>query len=194
MSRMLEEYPGYLILLHPNIPKPLHGLNPRTLDPVWWEVRRREAYRRFNDHCWACRTHKSKSRYRKYLDAHECYVINYQEGTATFVGVSALCYSCHNYIHDGRMLALCAKRRFPVSRYNAIITHGNRILSKNGIDFKKQPGEQLMVPLFDNPFVEEPGRMRANTTPRWSQWRLILGETTYRPLYNSEEEWRKHYK
>lgn len=191
MKQSLDTFPGHLILLHPNIPKPLHGLNPRTLNPEWWDNRRREAYARFNDCCWACRTHKSNAMYQSYLDAHECYIFNYQEATATFVGVSALCYCCHNYIHDGRLYALHLRKGIASSRYRAIISHGNGILSKNGVPFAKKFGQPNMVPLVDNPFIESTNFV--GRTPGWNEWRLIIGKQEYKPLFSSLEEWRRHY-
>jgi hypothetical protein len=193
MSKVLEEYPGYLILLHPNIPKPLHGLNPRTLDPQWWELRRRQAYARFDNCCWACKVHRSKARFQHFLDAHECYLFNYQEATAVFLGVSALCYCCHNFIHDGRLQALCQQHKISMSRYRAVITHGNEILRSNGISYQKHINQPSMVPLCDNPFIEISQTLKATSPPSWTDWRLIIGKKSYKPLYKSMEAWKKHY-
>jgi hypothetical protein len=190
----LSDYPGYLILLHPNIPKPLHGLNPRDLfGKEWWDVRRQQAYVRFNYHCWACGIPKSQARYHRWLEAHECYVTNYKEATSIYIGVSALCHSCHNYIHDGRLYALHQKHRLALPMYHAIIAHGNRVLAKHGITFKKTVSKPIMVPLVDNPFVESTIRASSLSVPVWSDWRLIVGSKSFKPLYATEQAWRKHY-
>lgn len=186
------DFPGYLILLHPNIPKPLSGLNPRTIDPVWWEECRRRAYAQFSDCCWTCGVHKSAARYQSYLDAHECYLYDYQEATATFLGVSALCYCCHNFIHDGRLYALHLRKGIATARYRAIITHGNRVLSSNRVSFQKRVGQANMVPLVDNPFVVST-HYTGGALPEWNAWRLIIGKKVYKPLFKNFEEWRKHY-
>jgi hypothetical protein len=189
----LSSYPGHLILLHPNIPKPLHGLTPRDLlGKEWWDVRRQQAYARFNYQCWACGVHKSKARYHSWLEGHECYVINYQEATASYIGVSALCHCCHNYIHDGRLYALHQGHRLARTRYSAIISHGNRVLSKNGIAFQKRVCQPIMVPLVDNPFIES--TLNANISqPIWSDWRLIIGQRTFKPKFKNEQAWQRHY-
>ena len=102
---MINKFPW--LLFHPNIPKPLHGLAPRIiLGETWWQTTKKEAKAKLNQHCWACGIHKSSSKYHQWLEAHECYSINYGLGRVEYVGTCALCHACHNYIHDGRMLMM----------------------------------------------------------------------------------------
>ena len=86
------------ILLHPNIPKPLHGVNPRSLmNDKWWDDQRHKAYRVKDFHCHSCGIHKLVAKEKQWLEAHEIYEINYEQGTATFKEIVALCHYCHNY-------------------------------------------------------------------------------------------------
>ena len=77
------EFPNPKYLTHPNIPKPLHGMNPRSiLGKEWWDIKRREAYATHNYCCWACGIPKSKAKYHNWLEGHETYQINYKIGEA----------------------------------------------------------------------------------------------------------------
>ena len=91
-------FPSPQILLQPNIPKPLHGLNPRTLKGrEWWDEQRHEAYARCGSRCWACTTHESYAKYHHWLEGHEAYAYNYDKGTAELSEVVALCHSCQTH-------------------------------------------------------------------------------------------------
>jgi len=54
-KRLKPKFTKPEILLHPNIPKPLHGINPRTIKgQEWWDEKRQVAYKENNYCCWAC--------------------------------------------------------------------------------------------------------------------------------------------
>ena len=92
------------ILLHPQIPKPMHTVNPRTiLGRKWWDIVRNKSYEEKGFHCHACGVHKNDAQYKQWLEGHEFYSVNYKLGEVKFIKVVALCHSCHNYIHDGRL-------------------------------------------------------------------------------------------
>ncbi|MGW8180091.1 MAG: hypothetical protein ACWGQW_15220, partial [bacterium] len=94
----------------------------------WWDRRRKLSYLHFRNRCWACKVHKSQAAYHNWLEAHECYLFDYQERIATFVGVCALCHACYNFIHDGRLWFLYSKHRISLKKYFDILAHGNKIL------------------------------------------------------------------
>ena len=103
------------ILLHPNVPKPLHHVNPRSiLGKEWWDVQRQKAYKENNYCCWACGIHKSEAKYHQWLEGHEHYDINYETGCVKLKEIVALCHSCHNSIHTGRMQLL--RKRKEISK------------------------------------------------------------------------------
>jgi hypothetical protein len=98
------------IILCKRIPKPLHGVNPRSIltqiDPDWWNRTRTRIYEAYNLHCMCCGVEKSKQKgFPKYLDAHELYDIDYTTGRVTLNSIVALCRFCHSSIHFGRLTA-----------------------------------------------------------------------------------------
>jgi len=160
------------ILLHPNIPKPMHGVNPRSiLGQSWWDNERKEAEQRTRGHCLACGIHKSKARFRQWMEGHELYQINYTKGRMIYIKTVPLCHYCHNYIHSGRMFALLEQGKFNVSQYRAIINHGDRVLAQAKIT--KPPPE-----ILDNSQVAS-----------WGDWRLVIDGVEYPPKYKTPAHW-----
>ena len=126
------------ILLHPKIPPPLHGLNPRSiLGDGWWNKQRQKAYAAQDYHCWACGVEKTKAKYHKWLEAHECYEFDYGAGTARMIEVTALCHLCHNFIHQGKAECFFAEGKIPKSKYKDIFRHGYKLLA--GYDESNNP-------------------------------------------------------
>lgn len=173
------------ILFHPQIPKPLHGLNPRSiLGDEWWNEQRQKAYAENNYHCWACGIHKSEAKYHQWLEAHECYRIDYQRGISEMIEIVALCHSCHNYIHAGRMKMMVDKGEMDISKFRDILAHGNRV--------KLTPCEMPANLAFTLASLQEVERN--NHIAKWNDWRLIINGIEYEPLHKSFEEWREFYK
>ena len=160
------------ILLHPNIPKPLHGLAPRTiLGQEWWNKQRQIAYAKTDYHCMACGTHKSKALFYRWLEAHELYDLDYAKGRMTMREIVALCHACHNYIHSGRMRAMVKKGQMSAAKEALILAHGDTILK----------AAKLRKP-------ELPINVAA-----WKDWRLILDGIEYKGRFASLESWRNYY-
>lgn len=92
------------ILAGPNLAKPLHSLNPRTImgGPAWDRMRKR-VYYLAKYKCEICGADCSEP---GSMDAHELYSIDYEAGTATFSLVIGICKACHNFYHSGRLITL----------------------------------------------------------------------------------------
>lgn len=123
------------LLCEPNIIKPLHWMNPRTIKgQKWWDRERRLAYAKNDYYCMACWVHKNKAKYHKWLEAHEVYSINFDECSYTLKEIVPLCYSCHNFIHLGRLQAIYNKWEITEKTYEDIFRHWAKILRAYKLD------------------------------------------------------------
>ncbi len=165
------------ILLHPNIPQPLQGMSPRViLGEEWWDTKRKEAYKKHNYHCWACGVHKSDAKYKQWLEGHECYVFNYEKGTAFMVEVVALCYMCHAFIHSGLTQVWFNNNKINKKEYGDIIKHGENLLKT--VDYKKL-----------NPYIIDSYCKVAD----WADWKIIVDGKVYPTKFKNISEWKEHY-
>ena len=174
-------------ILHcPRVPKPLWGVNPRTIltqiDKGWWDRTRQRIYAANNYHCQCCGVHKTEQKgFPKNLDAHEYYDINYQTGEVRLKMIVCLCKYCHAFIHFGRLTELYNRGDIQEREFFATVSHGNTILKKAGL-----PMKNLDHTVNDN-IYQIP----------WNQWRLILTidgvEKSFYSLYKSEEDLKEQY-
>lgn len=156
------------LLTHQQIPKPLHGVNPRTIfGDTWWNKERKIAYAKNDYHCHACGVHKSQAKFHEWLEAHEAYDYDYPNGKLHFREIVALCHSCHNYIHAGRLIALLQTGKISRMKYDIIVIHGSKILEKHNLKKREYTGK----------------------LPAWNDWRLVIDNKEYAPLYKSYAEW-----
>ena len=166
---------GARILLHPQIPKPLHGMNPRSiLGKEWWDEHRYKAYAIKDYHCWACGVDKREARYRQWLEGHECYRFDYAGGEARLWGISALCYSCHNYIHKGRLLILQQKGEVDTATYQDILRHGDALIAQVKDD--------------RNPFI-----INDHDVADWDKWYILIDGKKYYSKFTDMNDWHQHY-
>ena len=157
------------VLLHPNVPKPLHGVAPRViLGRAWWDATRQAAYESTDFHCVACGVHKTCAAFYPWLEGHELYEIDYRRGRMTYVETVPLCHACHSFIHCGRLKALFDKGEVTKVKFSAVMVHGQRVLREAGI----------------KPRQDDEVKMAA-----WSKWRLVLNGESYPPKFKSYKEW-----
>lgn len=170
------------ILVCPNIPKPMHGVSPRTvMGNKWWDATRKAAYGSTGFHCKACKVHKSAAQSRQWMEGHELYKIDYQHGRMVYVETVPLCNYCHNYIHDGRLKVLLAKGKVSHAKYTSVIQHGDSVLKRAGL--KRQnfaTREELIIELILN-----------NQMAPWKDWRMVFQGEEYPPKFKTETQWRK---
>lgn len=179
------------ILTHPNIPKPLHGMNPRSImGQEKWDILRQEVYAKTNYTCIACGVKKQNAKKHQWLEAHEYYDIDYKKGTVTIKDIYPLCHYCHNFIHSGR-LAMIVDSEKTEEEVIEILEHGFEILKKNNLDvfpFTLQLAESLGV----NTKGVKPYDL-VDSDVDWSNWKLIYNGKEYKSKFASQDDWQEHY-
>lgn len=161
------------LLLLPNVPKPMHGVNPRTvLGKEWWDRTRKAAYASTGYLCAACGTSRQRAKEKHWLEGHEVYDIDYLLGRMEYVETVPLCHYCHCFIHCGRLEALSLRGEVTRRKYRAVMKHGKEVLRRAKLKRKAA---------YSGPVAE------------WDEWRLVIDGKEYPPLFKSFEEWSKHY-
>lgn len=183
------------LLLHGSIPRPMHGVNPRSImGKEWWDVERKKAYLHNNNYCHACGVYKRDAKLFQWLEAHEIYDIDYDKCRMKFKGVVALCHCCHAVVHSGRTTQLYINEKLSHEKFTTIVKHGQRIFKK----YKLTPpiGFRFMELIYLGYYVDEATSQIAmeypDTAPldltQWSKWRLIFQRKHYPPLHKTPEK------
>lgn len=192
------------LIAMPNIPRPLHGVNPRTiLGTQTWNHMRRACYANANDTCEICGCKPENLRRRH---GHEVYEIDYAHGTAKFVRVFCVCSLCHlGCIHTGRALTLWkhhnplyptefllqgAEHAFSIiSSYNRDHPGADLRAYATFLDYLKYDGlrepMEKLINKYNISFYSEVEDM-----VDWGDWKLIIGENEYPTPYANKEEWK----
>lgn len=171
------------ILGQANIPKPLHGINPRTImgDDAWkkfrFDIVSKQPY------CSACGIHTPS------LDLHEDYDINYDKCTLTIRDYVPLCKKCHSFIHSGRLANLYAKQQISKDEIYAIMSHGVRICKEHKI--KVFHGTYMLAAMVGVD-VKDITSYAPKTRCGWESWRLIYNNKRYKGL--TKLQWLAKYK
>lgn len=188
------------LLTSPQIPKPLHGVNPRSIfGRSWWDEKRKKAYNTFNNHCWACGTHKDESLYRQYLEAHEDYDINWKTGKVKLKEIVALCHSCHNFIHSGRLLAIYRAGEVAKDYVECILRHGFSICRWGEVT--PFIGAYVTEGIIKGMSTDEAwayGRNKGGWEPpeyiaSWENWHLVLENEKYYSKFKDINEWQEYH-
>lgn len=194
------------LIAMPNIPKPLHGVAPRTLlGATTWNHMRKSSYARANDTCEICGDKPENLRHRH---GHEVYEIDYEKGIAKFVRVFCICSLDHlACIHTGRAITLYkqgnplypkefllegAEKAFKtIYEYNQDHPEANLRAYATFLEYLKQdelrgPMDEL-IKKYNIKFYMENTRKMA----KWGDWKLIIGNKEYKTPYEDEEAWEE---
>lgn len=180
------------ILTHPNIPKPLHGISPRTImGEEWWNKTRQEVYKKYDYHCIACGVSKFEAIDHKWLEAHEFWEINYKTGVCEIKSIEPLCHYCHNFIHSGRLKMIMGNEKTE-EEVTEIMEHGLKILSDNKL--KCFPSTlSFGVWLGCNTYNVSPYSIPDIDIP-WKKWKLVWNGKEYHSKFASFQEWKQYYR
>lgn len=186
------------LLASPNIPKPLHTVNPRTiLGKKWWDEVRQFAYARHDYRCYACGTPKKNAFYHKWLEAHEDYDIDWETGKVELREIVALCHSCHNFIHSGRLYTIYLNGEIGKDKVMNILDHGFDICKRNHIiPYYGAFLVRYMLEGYPEKMAEEfaikdgwfPHKMA-----EWDKWHLVVEGKSYYSPFKNLEEWKQYW-
>ena len=180
------------ILSMPNIPKPLHGLNPRSLmGAKAWDAMRARVYASTQYHCAACGVHKSNAKKHQWLEAHELFDINYRKCRATLTEIVPLCHFCHAFIHSGLTRVRARNKQITPSEVRQIMGHGCDVLRSGGAKIflgTSQLCQLVGVDCSDIECLPMP-----SDGGKWSDWRMVWNDMEYRGKFKSINDWQKVY-
>lgn len=189
-SGLLLKFPNPTILCHPHIPKPLHGLNPRTINgKEWWDVTRKKVYQKYNYHCVSCGVHKRDAKKHKWLEGHEFWEVNYNTGECKVDSIQPLCHYCHQFIHSGY---LSIRKDILIYEKKEILQHGFNVLKDTELQvfpFTYRYALKLNV----NTFNVKPYKL-PDVDVGWHTWHLLYNNKKYYSKYKNVHDWHKNYK
>jgi hypothetical protein len=166
--------PRVNVLTHPNIPKPLHGISPRTVyGQAWWDAHRKEAYAHASQTCEACLTPRNAAWPQRWLEAHEMYEYR-SNGTLVFKDLVALCPACHKFIHSGLRGIMLQQGTLSKRQNQQIETHGYYLLKKAGLLEKWKNRHEWCSDKIG-----------------WPEFRMIIGGKSYGPSTRCMSDWAR---
>lgn len=188
---------GPLLLTMPNIPAPLHGLNPRSvMGDEEWDKQRFDCY---GNAMWKCEICQAPC---ERMQAHELYTYNYISHTAIFNRLIAVCDKCHRAIHSGRLVTMTKEGDVSKEYFLDVAEHCFRLIhdynETNGTNYRLY---NAFLCATKNPEVSEEVlglikkyNIKFYRTPRvkpreWKNWKLVWGTKILRSQYASAEEW-----
>lgn len=206
---MCPDIDGAPILSGPNLVKPLHSLNPRTImgDVAWGRLRKKTYY--LADYkCQVCGKDCSEP---GSMDGHELYSVNYVTGEARFARVVGICKRCHSFYHSGRMLTLYKNKNplYPKEKVLDIVEHGFKIIHDWNeshtrkdrlktyevfLEYLRQPElAEKMEELIEKYKIEFWGEDTKRMCD-WEDWKLIFGNREFPTPYENYEAWEEAMK
>lgn len=203
---------GVAMLTMPNIPLPLHQLNPRNIMGSYeWGKLRKQCYEDAGDICEICGAKLGKHRGDPLMhQAHEAYDIDFTAYTSTFVRLICLCPRCHSAIHSGRALT-CYHNHEPLWDKEYMLSLAEHLFSQLDQWNRQHPDSEplrayeTVLSWLDEPSLTQDLQKlidqyhiefwaapdRKDWDNAWGKWRLIYDGTEYWSPYQSREQWEQ---
>lgn len=200
---------GAALLTMPNVPLPLHGLCPRTIQPKEWEKKRKQCYADADYTCQASKVELGKG----HLHAHELYDIDWKHQTSTFRRAVALDPRLHTrFVHSGRALTLFERGdpQMPKSAMLATLEQGFELISNHNrkhyndeplrvcdtiLDWAKHPELEYQV----NQLIKK-YKIKFYTFDKkcfdkkhWGKWKLIYDGEKYPTKFATQKDWEEYF-
>jgi hypothetical protein len=172
------------LLIHPNVPKPLHKMAPRLLKgSTWWNVTRKESYAKHDMHCYSCGLPQTR------LEAHEAYDIDYTNGRVELDEIVALCNLCHAFIHSNLLMVRYEKGiRAPQEYVAAVFNHGFQVLESAGLEATKTTQNNYQRFIGNETDSSELSPFEASDVD-WSDWHIMIDGEKFNTIYENEADW-----
>lgn len=164
-----------------NVPKPLHGINPRTImGKAAWTAFRRSILAKQN-YCSACGIENVP------FDLHEDYKTDYNKKYAKIEKYVLLCKDCHSFIHSGLLRVLTAESK-DYQKAIRILEKGFKICADNNVS------------VFEGTYILAKDLKMDVSKVTWYRakrytfdgWYLEYNGVTYPGI--SEKQWKTKYK
>lgn len=204
------ESTGVPIITMPNVPRPLHGkgMQPRTIyGKSTWDFLRKKAYYNAGYKCEIC----GREPERGDLHAHELFTYDYEHTTGEFKRVVAICRTCHDAIHSGRLITMFKNKNplYPKSYVLRVVENCFKLVYNYNKEHDED--EQLRVYATYLEYLDMP-ELRSEMEKlidkyhikfyeeelpkkkRWKGWKLVVGKNTYNSPYSSQGEWEEAMK
>lgn len=196
---------GVPLITMPNIPRPLHGkgLQPRTIfGKSTWDFMRKKTYFNADYKCEICGREPEK----RDLHAHELFSYNYEKGTGEFKRAIAICRTCHDGIHSGRLLTMYKNGNplYPKSYVLKVVENCFRLVGEYNrthsdeeplrvyatyLDYLTPPELESevseLIEKYNIKFYQE----HITKSKRWKGWKVLVGKNWYQSPYQSQADW-----
>lgn len=197
---------GVPILVMPNIPRALHGpgLQPRTIyGKTTWDFMRRKAYLNAGYKCEICGCDPPR---RGDLHSHELFSYDYLKQEGTFERCVAICRTCHDFIHSGRLMSMYRRGNplYPKKYVLRVAEHGFKLVNEynkthpenqkriyaSWVDGLRGDLKEELYALFKKYdvkfFIENVPKSK-----RWRGWHVIVGTRRIESPYKSQSDWER---
>lgn len=196
---------GVPLITMPNIPRPLHGrgMQPRTVfGQRTWDFMRKKAYFNAGYKCEICGREPDK---RGDLHAHELFSYDYDRTSGEFNRVIAICRTCHDGIHSGRLITMFKSHHqmYPKSYVLKVVENCFKLVS----EYNKENNANLrvydtyleylkvdelkddmveLIKKYDIKFYTTKDSARSKV---WKGWRVKIGSAWYNSPYSCQADW-----